>query len=102
VTTARSKGLPNQVVLNRHVLRNALLPVVTMMGGALAGLVSGAVLFETVFSWPGMGRLTYEAFYQRDYPLLMALFMISSFLVIFGNLLADIAYSFVDPRVKLE
>jgi peptide/nickel transport system permease protein len=102
VTTARSKGLPNRVVLNRHVLRNALLPVVTMMGGALAGLVSGAILFETVFSWPGMGRLTYEAFYQRDYPLLMALFMISSFLVIFGNLLADIAYSFVDPRVKLE
>ncbi len=102
VTTARSKGLPNAVVLNRHVLRNALLPVVTMMGGALAGLVSGAVLFETVFSWPGMGRLTYEAFYQRDYPLLMALFMISSFLVIFGNLMADIAYSFVDPRVKLE
>jgi peptide/nickel transport system permease protein len=73
-----------------------------MMGGSLAGLVSGAILFETVFSWPGMGRLAYEAIFQRDYPLLMALFMISSFLVIFGNLLADIAYSFVDPRVKLE
>jgi peptide/nickel transport system permease protein len=102
VTTARAKGLPNSLVLRRHVLRNAIIPVVTMMGGALAGLVSGSVLFETVFSWPGVGRLTYEAFYQRDYPLLMALFMISSFLVIFGNLLADIAYGFVDPRVKLE
>lgn len=102
VTTARAKGLPNPLVLRRHVLRNAFIPVVTMMGGALAGLVSGSVLFETVFSWPGVGRLTYEAFYQRDYPLLMALFMISSFLVVFGNLLADVAYGFVDPRVKLE
>jgi peptide/nickel transport system permease protein len=102
VTTARAKGLQERVVLTRHVLRNALIPVVTMMGGALAGLVSGAVLFEYVFSWPGMGRLTYEAFFKRDYPLLMALFMISSTLVIVGNLLADIAYSFVDPRVKLK
>lgn len=102
VTTAQAKGLPEVVVLNRHVLRNALIPVVTMMGGALAGLVGGAVLFETVFSWPGMGRLSIDAFYKRDYPLLMALFMISSSLVVFGNLLADIAYSFVDPRVKLE
>lgn len=102
VTTARSKGLPERVVLNRHVLRNALLPIVTMMGGTLAGLIGGAVLFETVFSWPGMGRLSIDAFYKRDYPLLMALFMISSTLVIVGNLLADIAYSFVDPRVKLE
>jgi peptide/nickel transport system permease protein len=102
VRTARAKGLQERVVLTRHVLRNALIPVVTMMGGSLAGLVSGAILFETVFSWPGMGRLAYEAIFQRDYPLLMALFMISSFLVIFGNLVADIAYSFVDPRVKLE
>jgi len=102
VTTARSKGLHERIVMSRHVLRNALLPVVTMMGGALAGLVSGAVLFEYVFSWPGMGRLAIEAVYKRDYPLLMALLIISSALVIVGNLLADIVYSIVDPRVKLE
>lgn len=102
VTTARSKGLHERVVMTRHVLRNALLPVVTMMGGALAGLISGAVLFEYVFSWPGMGRLAVEAVYKRDYPLLMALLIISSALVILGNLLADIVYSVVDPRVKLK
>lgn len=102
VTTARAKGLRNQVVLTRHVLRNALLPIVTMMGGSLAALISGSVLFEYVFSWPGMGRLTYEAFFKRDYPLLMATLMISSTLVIFGNLMADVFYSVVDPRVKLE
>ena len=102
VTTARAKGLREQVVMSRHVLKNALIPVITMMGGALAGLISGAVLFEYVFSWPGMGRLAYDAFFKRDYPLLMALVMVSSALVIFGNLLADVAYSAVDPRVKLK
>jgi len=102
VTTARAKGLPERLVMSRHALRNALLPVVTIMGGALAGLISGAVLFEYVFSWPGMGRLAVEAVYKRDYPLLMALLIISSSLVILGNLLADIVYSVVDPRVKLE
>lgn len=102
VTTARSKGLRERIVMTRHVLRNALMPVVTMMGGALAGLIGGAVLFEYVFSWPGMGRLAVESVYKRDYPLLMALLIISSALVILGNLLADIVYSVVDPRVKLE
>jgi len=102
VTTARAKGLREQVVMSRHVLKNALIPVITMMGGALAALISGAVLFEYVFSWPGMGRLAYDAFFKRDYPLLMALVMVSSALVIFGNLLADVAYSAVDPRVKLK
>jgi len=102
VRTARAKGLRERVVMIRHVLRNALLPVVTMMGGALAGLISGAVLFEYVFSWPGMGRLAVESVFKRDYPLLMALLIISSGLVIFGNLLADMVYSIVDPRVRLE
>ncbi len=102
VRTARAKGLPSRIVMSRHILRNALLPIVTMMGGILTIVVSGAVLFENVFSWPGMGRLSIQAFYKRDYPLLMALIMISSFLVIVGNLLADIAYGFVDPRVKYE
>ena len=102
VRTARAKGLRERFVMSKHVLRNALMPVVTMMGGALAGLISGAVLFEYVFSWPGMGRLAVEAVFKRDYPLLMAILIISSTLVVTGNLLADIAYSFVDPRVKLE
>ncbi|NIO70807.1 MAG: ABC transporter permease subunit [Anaerolineae bacterium] len=102
VRTARAKGLPNQMVLTRHVLRNALIPLVTLLGGALAGLMSGAVLLESVFSWPGMGRLAIEAFFKRDYPLLMALIMIPSFLVILGNLLADIAYGLVDPRVRYD
>lgn len=102
VTTARAKGLRERLVMIRHVLRNALLPVVTMMGGALAGLISGAVLFEYVFSWPGMGRLAVESVFKRDYPLLMALLIISSTLVILGNLIADVVYSVVDPRVRLE
>lgn len=102
VRTALAKGLPWRVVLSRHVLRNAILPIVTMMGGILTIVISGSVLFERVFSWPGMGRMAYEAIGKRDYPLLMAILMISSFLVIAGNLLADIAYSFVDPRVKYE
>jgi peptide/nickel transport system permease protein len=102
VRTARAKGLPRQMVLTRHVLRNALIPLVTLMGGALAGLMSGAVLLEGVFSWPGMGRLAIEAFFKRDYPLLMALIMLPSFLVILGNLLADIAYGLVDPRVRYD
>ncbi len=102
VRTAQAKGLPWSIVLQRHVLRNAILPVVTMMGGILTIVISGAVLFETVFSWPGMGRMAVDAVFKRDYPLLMALNMISSFLVILGNLLVDIAYGFVDPRVKYE
>lgn len=102
VTTARAKGLRERLVMTRHVLRNALLPVVTMMGGSLAALISGAVLFEYVFSWPGMGRLAVESVFKRDYPLLMALLIISSALVILGNLMADVVYSVVDPRVRLE
>lgn len=100
--TAHAKGLPRRIVLTRHVLRNALLPVVTILGGALAGLISGSVLYENVFSWPGVGRLAIEAFYKRDFPLLMAITMITSFLVILGNLLADLAYGLVDPRVQYD
>lgn len=102
VRTAQAKGLPWSIVMQRHVLRNAILPIVTMMGGILTIVISGAVLFETVFSWPGMGRMAVNAVFKRDYPLLMALNIISSFLVILGNLLVDIAYGFVDPRVKYE
>ncbi|MGI8550450.1 MAG: ABC transporter permease [Dehalococcoidia bacterium] len=102
VRTARAKGLEERVVIYRHALRNALIVVITILGGSLAGLLSGAVLIEYVFSWPGMGRLTYDSALQRDYPTLMALVVITSALVILGNFLADIAYGFVDPRVQYD
>lgn len=102
IRTAHAKGLSWQLVLRRHALRNALIPVVTILGGSLAGLFSGAVLLETTFSWPGMGRLAVQAAFQRDYPLLMALTIVFSFLVILGNFLADLAYGLVDPRVRYD
>jgi peptide/nickel transport system permease protein len=101
VRTARAKGLRERKVMN-HAIRNALLPIITVLGGSLAGFFSGAVLLETVFSWPGMGRLAVQAAFRRDYPTVMALTVIFSFLVIIGNLLADIAYAYVDPRVRYE
>jgi peptide/nickel transport system permease protein len=102
IRTAYAKGLNRRAVLNRHALRNALIPVVTLFSGALAGLISGAVIFETTFSWPGIGRLAVSAAFERDYPLVMALLMIGSFLVLLGNLIADVAYTWVDPRVALQ
>lgn len=101
VRTARAKGLRERKVMN-HALRNALLPIITVLGGSLAGFFSGAVLLETVFSWPGMGRLAVQAAFRRDYPTVMALTVIFSFLVIIGNLLADIAYAYIDPRVRYD
>lgn len=100
IRTARAKGLREQVVIWRHALRNALIVVITILGGSLATLLSGSVLFENVFSWPGMGRLAIDAAFQRDYPVLMALVMIGAFLVIVGNFIADIAYGLVDPRIR--
>lgn len=102
VRTARAKGLAESVVTFRHALRNALIPVVTILGGSLAALFSGGVLFENVFSYPGLGKLAVEAAFARDLPVTMALVMISATLVIIGQLIADIAYGFVDPRVKLN
>lgn len=102
VRTARAKGLTNQAVVVRHVLRNALLPFVTGLSGILLLFLSGSILFEIVFSWPGMGRLAVIAINSRDYPVMMGLFVITSFLGILGVLMVDILYSFVDPRVKYE
>jgi peptide/nickel transport system permease protein len=101
VRTARAKGLRERVVMN-HAVRNALLPIITILGGSLAGFFSGSVLLETVFSWPGMGRLAVDAAFKRDYPTVMALTVIVSSLVIIGNLIADIAYAYVDPRVRYK
>lgn len=102
VLVARAKGLTERLVLSRHVFRNAMIPVVTILGESIAIMISGSVAVETVFSWPGIGRLAFTAATQRDYPLLMGLTIITSSLVIVGNLLADIAYTRVDPRVKLD
>jgi peptide/nickel transport system permease protein len=98
--TARAKGLTRNIIIGRHVLRNALLPFITGLSGLFLLILSGSVLFENVFSWPGMGRLFLTAINARDYPLMMALFVIGSFLGILGLLLVDILYGFVDPRVR--
>ena len=102
IRTARAKGLPERTVILDHAVRNALIVIITILGGELASLLSVGVIIESVFSWPGIGRLGWEAALQRDYPVLMALFVIGASLVIIGNFLADIAYGFVDPRIKYE
>ena len=99
VKTARAKGLRDGVILRRHVLRNALLPVVTLAGVHAGTLVGGAVLTETVFAWPGIGRLMYEALLQRDYNLLLGVFVVCSAMVLIFNLLTDLVYRLVDPRI---
>jgi peptide/nickel transport system permease protein len=100
VVTARAKGLGPQLVTLRHVLRNALLPVVTLLGGLLPGVLSGALVTEYVFGWPGVGRLFYESATSRDYPLLLAVLTMTTFATILGTLLADVGYGLVDPRVR--
>ncbi len=100
IRTARAKGLPEDVVIYRHGLRNALLPFITMFGLTLPGLIGGSVIFETIFAWPGMGRLGYEAILGRDFPVIMTLNFITAILVLLGTLLSDILYAVVDPRIK--
>lgn len=102
VRTARAKGLSERVVLFRHALKNALLPMVTLVGLRLPSLIGGAVVVETVFAWPGIGRLGWEAVLQRDYPIVMGLVVFTGALTILGNLLADLAYAAIDPRIKLD
>ena len=100
VRTARAKGLPGRTVTFRHALRNALLPVVTNIGLEIPFLFSGALVTESIFSWPGIGRLTIESIRVFDYTILMGVFLISSLLVVLANLLADVLYAVVDPRIK--
>lgn len=100
VKTARAKGLSQGVIQRRHILRNALLPVVTLAGIQAGTLVGGAILTETVFSWPGIGRLMYEALIQRDYNLLLGVFVVSSAMVLLFNLITDLIYRVVDPRIE--
>jgi peptide/nickel transport system permease protein len=100
ITTARAKGLAERTVIYRHALRNALLPVITLLGFSLPGLIGGSVIFETIFSIPGMGQLFYTGVMARDYPLVMGILVIGAFLTLLGNLLADICYAFADPRIR--
>jgi peptide/nickel transport system permease protein len=99
IVTARAKGLPERSVL-RHALRNALLPVTTILALNLAAVMGGAVLVETVYSWPGMGRLLYDSITNRDYPVVLGLFLTISIVVIVASLIADISYAIVDPRIR--
>ena len=100
IRTATAKGLRERIVIFRHALRNALLPLVTLMGLSIPEFFSGALIIETIFSWPGIGRLTYDAAVARNYTVIMATVLMSAALTILGNLLADIGYSLLDPRVK--
>jgi peptide/nickel transport system permease protein len=101
VRTARAKGLPERVVLFHHVLRNALLPMITLAGLQLPTLLGGALVTETVFTWPGMGRLFLDSLDYRDYPVVMGLLMFSAVLVLLGNLIADVLCAAADPRIRL-
>lgn len=101
VNTARAKGVPSSQIIRRHVLRNALLPVVTFAGIQLGQMAGGAVLTETVFSWPGIGRLMFDALMQRDYQLLLGVFLMTSVIVVLFNLLTDLFYQIIDPRIEL-
>ena len=100
IRTARAKGVSRSAVLIRHALRNALIPAVTIIALDLASVISGAVITETVFSWPGVGRLFIESMNSRDYPVLMGLMMMGSGALILANLIADLAYSALDPRIR--
>ena len=99
VKTARAKGVPDKLIQRRHILRNALLPVVTLAGLQAGQMIGGAVLTETVFAWPGIGRLMFDALLQRDYNLLLGVFLVSAMLVIAMNILTDIIYRMIDPRI---
>lgn len=102
VRTAYAKGLAERVVVFRHVLRNALIPVVTISAGIFVGLVSGAAIYEQVFSWPGMGRLLLEATLKKDYPISIGVVFIFTVLAVLGRLFSDIAYGWVDPRIRYD
>ena len=102
IRTARAKGLNEWLVIYRHALRNALLPIITILGLSVPGLISGSVIFESVFSIPGMGKLMVDAVFARDYYTIMGGLVLSALLTLIGNLLADITYAYIDPRIRYE
>jgi peptide/nickel transport system permease protein len=101
VRTARAKGMTEAYITRRHILRNALLPVITFAGIQAGHLIGGTVLIETVFGWPGIGRLAFDSLLQRDYPVLLGIFIITSGMVVIFNILTDIIYKLVDPRIEV-
>ena len=102
VRTARAKGLPERRVVGVHALRNALIPLLSIMALNLSSLFSGAVITETVFAWPGIGRMFVQGMFARDYPLLMGILMLGSLMVIIFNLVADLLYGYLDPRIRYD
>jgi len=102
ILTARAKGLPERRVIMVHALKNALLPIITILGLTLPGLISGSFIFETIFAWPGMGRLGYEAIMSYDYPVVMGVGAIATFLTLLGIFISDVLYAVVDPRIRFE
>ncbi len=102
IRTARAKGLAERVVIFRHMVKNAMIPVVTFLGPALAGLVTGSFIIETMFGFPGMGRAYVTAIQQRDYSMIMGTTLLFAILVAVANLSVDIVYTFLDPRIKLS
>jgi len=102
IRTARAKGLSERVIVYRHALRNSLIPIITLMADVLPALIGGTIVVETLFSIPGMGLLSYEAVFNRDYPLLMGIFTLSALLTLAGILISDFLYTLVDPRIGYE
>ena len=102
VRTAKAKGLPNRVVILKHALRNALLPVVTIAGLQLAGILGGAVLTETIFALPGVGLSVFEAITSRDFPIIQGFVVVIAFIYVFLNLVVDVSYAILDPRIRLD
>lgn len=102
ITTARAKGLDERTVIYKHALRNALLPVITILGLSIPGLIGGGVIFETIFAIPGMGQLFYQSVMMRDYPTIMGILVIGAVLTLLGNLVADLTYSAADPRIRVS
>ena len=100
ITTARSKGLSTRTVVFKHALRNALMPVITILGLSVPGLIGGSVIFETIFAIPGMGQLFYASVMARDYPTIMGILVIGAVLTLIGNLIADLSYALADPRIR--
>ena len=102
ILTARAKGLPERTVIYKHAMRNALLPVITILGLSIPGLIGGSVIFESIFAIPGLGQLFYQAIMMRDYNMIMGSLTIGAVLTLLGNLVADIAYSVADPRIRVK
>lgn len=100
ILTARAKGLAERAVIYKHALRNALLPVITILGLSVPGLIGGSVIFETIFAIPGMGKLFYDGVMMRDYPLIMGILVMGAILTLVGNLIADLSYALADPRIR--